>query len=647
MKSLSSTATSLGRLARKHLFGVAPTIRIPPQPESQAEYLERAMRLFKDPRCQVYFDTSFLMWLTTIGGQARKDFFSWLRATCPGRYVVPVWAAHEFHRHHGEGTLLDNLGDSVKKLEAAGRSIYEDLRPFMDEPLPNGHRDPKKQQLDAVMVMNTVDSLAKAIKSWGKTYDKHALEVIDFINEFGARRSGVFEHVADVQSVGANRYENRIPPGFKDRNKKDRKSDSGDGKSAVEGSNKWGDLILWREALHLAKAARARRIILVTNDKKNDWEISKSEGVTLDEDLKKIRDDWSVPSAHPMLLYEAGNSCGADDVLLIDSKNLGALLLKATGGDASGFIDVAIVPPPPKPDTPKQAQKKAGREAMESRNQALQAQSAEAGAKFSDPSGIAFVPSRLRRALDASHAAPKSNSVTELLEACSHAWHQHQSAFDVIVKNQFVGFDTEDLVTFARALHDKSIQEVMGTPEPIGDLIGQLHAFPLGVANCLYCGFLASMYLRPGTQQLRPLPAQLTADALLALQSAPFAASPILALAALFNNIRQSPVYVPSPKAPVVPFELLSDANEAGSVLTGVRLNGYEVFSETQSVPDLNLRSLLGKESAVVEEIARMACRVFSVPYDQVRIADPSDDPLQLIPTAGFDRKSLDTGEDE
>jgi hypothetical protein len=585
------------------------------------------------------------MWLTTVGVEAREDFFSWLRDTCPGRYVVPVWAAHEFHRHHGEGTLLDNLSGLVKKLEAAGRSIYEDLRPFMDEALPNGSRDPKKQQLDAIMVMNNVDILATAVKSWRKTYDKHALEVIEFINQYGARRSGVFEHVADVQMVGANRYENRIPPGFKDRNKKERTTADIDGNTSLAGSNKWGDLILWREALQLAKAARAQRIIVITNDKKNDWEIARSEGVTLDEELKKIRDDWSVPAAHPMLLYEAGCFCGVDDVLLIDSKNLGALLLTHSGNDRTSFIDVSIVPPPPKPDSPKQAQRKAGREAMDLRNQ-QHAQSPLASAKFQDPTGIAYLPSRLRRALDASHAESRSNHVIDLLTACNQAWHQHQSAFDVIVTNQFVGFTTEDLVTFARSLHDNSITQELGTPEPIGDLISKLDGFPPGVANCLYCGFLASMYLRPGTQQLRPLPAQLTADTLLSLQTSAYAVNPILALVALFKNIKQLPIYVPSPKAPEVQLELLSDTNEYGSVLTGMRLNGHEVFSETQNNPELNLRSLLRKESAIADEIARAACRVFSVPYDQLKSAETSDDPLQLIPTAGFGIKSLETGEE-
>jgi hypothetical protein len=154
------------------------------------------------------------------------------------------------------------------------------------------------------------------------------------------------------------------------------------------------------------------------------------------------------------------------------------------------------------------------------------------------------------------------------------------------------------------------------------------------------------MYLRPGMQQLRPLPAQLTADALLSLQKSAYAKNPIIALSSLFNNIKQHPIYAPSSEAPEIELELLSDTNESGGILTGVRLNGQEVFSETQSNPELNLRSLLSKDSATAGEIARTTSRVFSVPYVQLKLTDTSDDPLQLISTAGFHKMTFETGEE-
>lgn len=59
-----------------------------------------------------------------------------------------------------------------------------------------------------------------------------------------------------IETEGATRYANKIPPGYKDKGKTN--------------GNQYGDLIMWKELLRFAKKTKCD-IILVSNDDKEDW----------------------------------------------------------------------------------------------------------------------------------------------------------------------------------------------------------------------------------------------------------------------------------------------------------------------------------------------------------------------------------------
>jgi len=59
-----------------------------------------------------------------------------------------------------------------------------------------------------------------------------------------------------IYAKGKERFENKIPPGYKDNNK--------------DGLEKYGDLILWYQIIDHAKSIK-KPIILITDEKKDDW----------------------------------------------------------------------------------------------------------------------------------------------------------------------------------------------------------------------------------------------------------------------------------------------------------------------------------------------------------------------------------------
>lgn len=72
--------------------------------------------------------------------------------------------------------------------------------------------------------------------------------------------------IDEINKNGATRYENKIPPGFKDASKKGVSYFSG-----ITIEDKFGDLYLWEQVIEKAKADNIDTVIFVTDDVKEDW----------------------------------------------------------------------------------------------------------------------------------------------------------------------------------------------------------------------------------------------------------------------------------------------------------------------------------------------------------------------------------------
>jgi hypothetical protein len=109
------------------------------------------------------------------------------------------------------------------------------------------------------------DYLADFEKRMAEARSKHPTEelatsfqrVTDlFAGRVGAKPTE--ERLAAIRKEGEERYAKKIPPGFED------------AKKGGDGGDKFGDLIIWKEMIHKAKAEQ-RPIIFVTDDGKSDW----------------------------------------------------------------------------------------------------------------------------------------------------------------------------------------------------------------------------------------------------------------------------------------------------------------------------------------------------------------------------------------
>ncbi len=70
---------------------------------------------------------------------------------------------------------------------------------------------------------------------------------------------------------GKIRYENKIPPGFKDAEKASKGEDSYYYFDGLRFERQYGDLILWKQLLLKASDENVDNIIFITDDSKEDW----------------------------------------------------------------------------------------------------------------------------------------------------------------------------------------------------------------------------------------------------------------------------------------------------------------------------------------------------------------------------------------
>ena len=329
-----------------------PILTIPDVTEGSADFKQRLAILINAPTTHIYIDTSFLMWMTKIGTSSRQELIGWFQQHCMDRVHVPIWATHEYLKHHVAGTIVADLAEKTNEVTDLVGRTYTYFRPFIDEPIGKGAEDPPTIRANTRAALNMLDRMAATSRHWRKSYQKHASEVIAFINEVTPEQTSIYEHLEDITQAGAARFVGSVPPGYQDRGKKGREPQFKEHKDAAPAdSNRYGDLVFWKELLSHAKQANAMAVVVITNDRKNDWHMGGNEEIDIDSTLLELRSSWKpVPRPHPMLVMEAKLVAEVDQVELLDSAYLGALLLQVAEDDVRAFADVAIIPDGPEPE---------------------------------------------------------------------------------------------------------------------------------------------------------------------------------------------------------------------------------------------------------------------------------------------------------
>jgi hypothetical protein len=234
------------------------------------------------------FDTNVLLNLYSYPEQAREVFFSVL-GSISGRIWIPYQVALEFHRNRFNRVKSSNKAVYAlrDRLLAASEQLEADFKKIEFEKRNTGIND-----LDVRIsaVKNANDKLVQALTAACDRLPGTSLDdpigahIADLFNGKVGPSPSSQAALDELTKDGDNRIKRRIPPGFKDGNKGDEYIDRG-----LVYQAKFGDLILWKQAIAHVKEIGKGEVIFVTGDRKEDW---------WDEDEGKIRGPL------PELVYE-------------------------------------------------------------------------------------------------------------------------------------------------------------------------------------------------------------------------------------------------------------------------------------------------------------------------------------------------------
>lgn len=638
---------------RAEVAPAQPLLSIPNGPESLNDFKVRVGSALVSKNTHIYLDTSFLMWMTTLGRKSRGELLAWMRSDCLGRIHVPVWSAHEYLKHYAAKTLVINLKKRTERVANVIRRTYGDFRTFLDEEsLDQPAEDHSKLRASARDAIAVLQRLVQECQRWPATHDQHAAEVITLINEIGTNSTHPYDQFPTLATVGASRYAGYVPPGFKDDHKGagGDANDSADKDAGPRESNRYGDLLFWKEVLDHAKTAKASCIAIISNDVKSDWRMGGGQERS-EIGLPAKFPSWGpLPRAHPMLVLEARIAANVESVVLLDSCYLALLLGEDVSGRFARLIDVAIVPGPTTGAVSDGlARKQQGRSAIVLRREqaaaAATAAASQGGIRFPDDVAVQDAPGTLASALLKSKPEIADESEKALLAAMRAEPGGEFSVMAVLTSDALRGRDHCSLVRIARELHDRVLaNNVSGYETSLADLIACLHEFPIRTATCFYLGFLASMYLRRADNMPLLPPRSTVADLLFARQTTIYASK---AIGALVKRIAASgkprPLYVPNVEAPrlSMEFDIESDTDSIDQ-LSSLRVSDVELLTLGQADPNLSLENLFSGFDAIdVELLKRKACELYGLPFEQVDTPSHTSNSFTLAPTIGFKQVDL------
>lgn len=193
------------------------------------------------------FDTNVFLNLYRYSNKTRNQLlesFKWLKT----RIWMPYQVASEFCKDRY--SVIEEANKRFDTIEnEAGKLI-----------------DSWKKELRLDSNDTDIEELSKYLKQWiAKKRDNNYLtfsatddEVFSSLLDLFDGKVGVpfsVDEKLGIEQEGKNRYENRMPPGYKDSKKED---------------NRFGDLFIWKEIIRYAKSKKVN-IIFVTHDQKEDW----------------------------------------------------------------------------------------------------------------------------------------------------------------------------------------------------------------------------------------------------------------------------------------------------------------------------------------------------------------------------------------
>lgn len=240
--------------------------------------------IWADDETIFIFDTNILLNLYQYSEETQNEFFKILNII-KDRIWIPFHVALEYQKRRldiirNEKAIFKKIDDRLNSIkDTVGNNSSEFKLKARNSDL---FRIEEKFKED---ICSLVDAFKAEVERVGKSqpcvrsHDEIRVKLDDLL-EGKVGNEPKDDWVQQVSKDGVTRYENEVPPGYKDAAKDRDNSKSSFVHNNVKYERKFGDLIIWKQILeHLKSVDRIKHVIFITDDLKEDWwEIVDSNG---------------------------------------------------------------------------------------------------------------------------------------------------------------------------------------------------------------------------------------------------------------------------------------------------------------------------------------------------------------------------------
>jgi hypothetical protein len=243
-------------------------MHIPSEPFDREEQDNALVCALRSSNSAIYIDTSVLVWLYRLRGDARNELTSLLESPeIVDRTHIPMWSLHELNKHRGNHSVLLPIISDAKKLTALIEEVKNEARLFVDEAFVAGTQWNSVEEYLKILD-DAGDLLSSAVKPLKQAsgVEKIDEQLAPFLRSRALKRA--LPSLANLREEYEARCEGRLPPGYKDANKlPDQANDQ-----SFAGANRFGDLVFWRTVVeHAASDENIETVIILSHDSKQDW----------------------------------------------------------------------------------------------------------------------------------------------------------------------------------------------------------------------------------------------------------------------------------------------------------------------------------------------------------------------------------------
>lgn len=226
------------------------------------EHVREVAAIARDPQTLIFLDTNILSYLYKLHDAARREFFAWTDAVAAAnRLVVPAWAASEY-LSRVTSKSLDTYTPKSKEVDQVKRllgGLLDTASLFVDDASLRRVGFAGDRAAFLAGFRTAIGALSPFTGVFSQDFDPGTIhqQIATHLSPV-ILDSDLATLCVRASSEGPGRFEQRLPPGFRDEDKNE---------------NRFGDLIIWFEILAKAASSAAvlPKVLFISRDEKSDW----------------------------------------------------------------------------------------------------------------------------------------------------------------------------------------------------------------------------------------------------------------------------------------------------------------------------------------------------------------------------------------